>query len=503
MVTMNFVDYLFENSRLLNSIFLEGANERINYSDLYNRVNSLSLQIHDRFGAGKQMLLLSENNLFFILSYLSIIKSGNIAILVETRISDTDLKGVLENCSIDQFFIQKKYVSKLKKNGNLFTESFVNELPTLSEEFNYNSLENDTAVIIFTSGSTGTKKGVMLSHKNLISNTKSIIQYLKLTGQDRVLVVLPFFYCYGASLLHTHLRVGGSIVLTNSIFLGSVLKDIDNYQCTGFSGVPSTYQILINKTPFLKNEFSSLRYFAQAGGKLDNKFITMIADAFPDKLFFVMYGATEATARLSYLPPHLVKEKLGSIGKGIPGVRLEVIDPQGNLVKSNEIGEITAIGDNIMKGYLNDIEGTRKKIKNGRLYTNDLAIIDEDGFIYIVGRANDLIKSAGYRIAPNEIQDIVNSVDGISSCLVIGISDDIMGEAVTAVVQTSDSPSNELKSTIISICRKQLPSYKVPKHVVFVDAFPLNSSNKIDKIKLKEIVEASIFKRKDDEFKIH
>ncbi|MEA3457913.1 MAG: AMP-dependent synthetase, partial [Candidatus Thermoplasmatota archaeon] len=140
-------------------------------------------------------------------------------------------------------------------------------------------------------------------------------------------------------------------------------------------------------------------------------------------------------------------------------------------------------------------------IKNGRLYTGDLATVDEDGFIYIVGRANNIIKSAGYRIAPNEIQDIINLVDGVSSCVVIGVSDDIMGEAVAAVVQVSCQSPNELENTVISMCRKQLPSYKVPKHVVFVDAFPLNSSNKIDKIKLKRIVESDLLKEGNDESK--
>lgn len=493
---MNFVDYLFENNKTFDKTAIEYADESISYSDLYSQINSLSAFLHNKFGTGKQMLLLSENNLFFIVSYLSIVKSGNIAVLVETRISDSDLNEVINDCSIECFFAQDKFSSKFNVENIFVTESFIDDLPLISSEFFRVSQESDLAVIIFTSGSTGAKKGVMLSHKNLISNTSSIVEYLKLEQTDKVLVVLPFFYCYGASLLHTHLKVGGSIVLSNSIFLGSVLKDINKYQCTGFSGVPSTFQILINKTPFLEQDFPSLRYFTQAGGKLDNKYICMIADAFPNKSFFIMYGATEATSRLSYLPPHLIKEKLGSIGKGISGVRLEVVDSFGNLIKPGDIGEIIAIGENIMQGYLNDIEETRKKIKNGRLYTGDLATIDEDGYIYIVGRANNLIKSAGYRITPNEIQDIVNSVDGVSSCAVIGVSDEIMGEAVTAIVHPSSTPSDELKDTILSKCNKSLPSYKVPKHIVFMDSFPLNSSNKIDIIKLKKIVEADILENK-------
>ena len=188
----------------------------------------------------------------------------------------------------------------------------------------------------------------MLTHKNLIANTESILGYLHLTELDRVCVVLPFFYCYGASLLHTHIRAGGSVVLNNKIFLGSVISDINKYKCTGFAGseyFPDSH----NKTHFLSEDLPSLRYFTQAGGQLPNKYIEMIVDAFPQKEFFVMYGATEATARLSYLPPHLVEEKMGSIGKGIPGVTLEVLDRNGLPIKPGEIGEITAMGDNIMK----------------------------------------------------------------------------------------------------------------------------------------------------------
>jgi acyl-CoA synthetase (AMP-forming)/AMP-acid ligase II len=202
-----------------------------------------------------------------------------------------------------------------------------------------------------------------------------------------------------------------------------------------------------------------------------------------------MYGATEATSRMSYLPPHLVTEKMGSIGKGIPGVTLEVLDSSGNPICPGEVGEITAVGKNIMKGYLNDNEATMNKIKNGRLYTDDLATIDEDGFIYVVGRANNLIKSAGYRIAPNEIEDMINQVEGVNSSVVIGISDDIMGEAVTAIVQPSGITSDELKDAIISHCNRSLPSYKVPKHVFCVESFPLNSSNKIDRLKLRQNIE--------------
>ena len=435
---------------------------------------------------------MADNTPFFIASYLSIIYSGNIAVLVETRIGKTDLTHIIDASSLCGAFVQDKYCKNFEGSKfDIINETIMTEIQ--EENFFLNSHpvvhEDDIAVIIFTSGSTGTKKGVMLTHKNMIANTGSIIDYLKLTESDRICVVLPFFYCYGASLLHTHIRVGGSIVLSQKPFLGSVIKDIDNYQCTGFAGVPSTYQILINKTSFLSEKFPSLRYFTQAGGQLPNKYITILSEHFPEKKFYVMYGATEATARLSYLPPECLKAKIGSIGKGIPGVTLAVLNEKGLPVKPSEIGEIAAKGDNIMMGYFNDPEGTKAVLKNGWLYTGDLATIDDDGFIYIVGRSKNIIKSGGYRISPNEIENEILSLEKVRGCVIIGIPDEIMGEAIVAVIPSSNTlDNNDLRMEILTHCNQRLPSYKVPKKIIFIDEYPLNSSNKMDMTRLKEIV---------------
>jgi len=485
----NFVDYLFENSRLSNRPFLLESDVVITHAQLYNTVNEIASALFERYGSGNHILLISENNYFFIASYLAIIKSGNTAVLIETKIGEKDLAQVVHSCPLVAYFAQEKLLDLF--NGpsvDVYTENDLNSLSKRKFEFCESVHPEAVAVIIFTSGSTGTKKGVMLTHKNLIANTESILGYLHLTESDRVCVVLPFFYCYGASLLHTHIRAGGSVVLNNKIFLGSVIKDINQYECTGFSGVPSTFQILINKTHFLSEEFPSLRYFTQAGGQLPNKYIQLIVDAFPQKEFFVMYGATEATARLSYLPPHLVKEKMGSIGKGIPGVTLEVLDRNGLPIKPGEIGEITAMGDNIMKGYYNDPEGTAVAVRDGRYYTGDLATVDEDGYIYVVGRSKNIIKSGGYRISPNEIEDLILSLEEVSGCVVVGVPDDVMGEAVIAVVQSGGAERENVSAKIMSLCNTTLPSYKVPMGIEFIDEYPLNSSNKVDRNRLKAVI---------------
>ena len=179
---------------------------------------------------------------------------------------------------------------------------------------------------------------------------------------------------------------------------------------------------------------------------------------------------------------------MGSIGKGIPGVTLEVLDQNDLPIKPGEIGEITAMGDNIMKGYYNDPEGTAVAVRDGRYYTGDLATVDEDGYIYVVGRSKNIIKSGGYRISPNEIEDLILSLEEVSGCVVVGVPDDVMGEAVIAVVQSPGADREGTSAKIMSLCNTTLPSYKVPMGIEFIGEYPLNSSNKVDRSRLKAMV---------------
>jgi long-chain acyl-CoA synthetase len=488
---MNFIRYLLKRPYDPEKLFIMGDHGTLSYAEFLHRMAGVTSFLSNRYGSRKKILLMADDTPFFIISYLSIIASGNTAVLVETRISETDLARISDTGSFSGALVQDRYSRCFEDTPfDLVHESMVKESGT--EEFFLSPSEvkkEDTAVIIFTSGSTGTKKGVMLTHKNLIANTGSIIEYLGLNETDRMCVVLPFFYCYGASLLHTHLRVGGSIVLNQKPFLSSVISDIDFFKCTGFAGVPSTYQILINKTRFLQQEYPSLRYLTQAGGRLPDKYIKLLADHFPGKKVYIMYGATEATARLSYLPPELITAKMGSIGKGIPGVTLAVLNHDMQAVKPSEIGEIVARGDNIMKGYYNDTEGTQEVLKNGWLYTGDLATVDDDGFIYVVGRSKNIIKSGGYRISPHEIENEILSFEKFRGCIVFGMPDEIMGEAVVAVIQAPGTmDQHALSQEIISHCARKFPSYKVPRKIFFVDEFPLNPSGKPDLAALKNLV---------------
>jgi len=483
---MNFFDYLFQEICNFEKNLVLGPKETASYNKIYYNSLAIAGLIRSLAGENNNVLLISPNSVFFITVYLGIMKSGNAVIPLSPATEKRNLEHIIRETNARIAFIPKPLTSRIKLPGiQILTEENIPDndkniegLPDFPDpDFNSERM----AQILFTSGSTGIPKGVMLSHKNLIANTRSILRYLQLTEDDIMEVVLPFHYCYGLSLLHTHLKVGGSLVINNSfIFLGSVINDLQKYKCTGFAGVPSHFQILLRKTTsFLNMDLPHLRYVTQAGGKLHYIFIKEFTEAFPNTKFFVMYGQTEATARLSYLPPELIESKKGSIGKGIPDVTLKVVNEKNEPVSPGETGEIIARGDNIMIGYLNDPESTARILKNGWLHTGDLAQIDEDGFIYIVARSKEIFKVRGKRISLKEIEEVIVSVPSVVDCSIEGFDDELLGEGIKAVVvlKEGSDPVQE-KENILETCKRELVPYKIPQKIEFVSNLRINESGK-------------------------
>ena len=413
---MNVFDYLFDSTKDLEKDFLLGSKETISFKKLYNDSLKLASYLKESIGDRQNVILVSPNSVFFLTAYLGIMKSGNTCIPLNFAIEQSNLDYIMDITESKTVFVTQSLNSKLKFNPSIHLIDENESIQVIDSQkiidFSTSFDKNQVAEIIFTSGSTGEPKGVMISHQNIIANTNSIIDYLKLSSKDIMAVVMPFYYCYGLSLLHTHLKVGGSIVLNNTfMFLGTVINDLKNYKCTGFAGVPSHFQILLKKSQSFKTtEFPDLRYVTQAGGKLHTVFIEEFIEAFPNKDFYVMYGQTEATARLSYLSPSVIKTKTSSIGKAIPDVELKVVNKKGEKVGLNEEGELLARGKNIMLGYYKDQVGTNEAIKDGWLSTGDMAKVDEDGYIYLVARKKEIIKVGGKRVSPKEIEAVILSV---------------------------------------------------------------------------------------------
>jgi acyl-CoA synthetase (AMP-forming)/AMP-acid ligase II len=241
---------------------------------------------------------------------------------------------------------------------------------------------DDMAILLYTSGTTGRPKGVMLSHGNLVANNVTIIDYLALGPGDVGLTVMPFHFSYGNSVLHTHLGAGATLLLEDNLaYPLVVMQRLQNEKVTGFSGVPSTFAILMSRTRIEDYDLSAMRYLTQAGGAMTRAAIQRMRELVPSARFFVMYGQTEATARLTYLDPDRLDAKLGSIGKPLDGIDIEIRDLEGNVLPPNQTGELCARGPNIMLGYWRDEEMTREAVVDGWLHTGDLAHRDEEGFL--------------------------------------------------------------------------------------------------------------------------
>jgi acyl-CoA synthetase (AMP-forming)/AMP-acid ligase II len=265
------------------------------------------------------------------------------------------------------------------------------------------------------------------------------------------------------------------VVIENRfMYPAKVVETLQSERPTGLSGVPSTFYILLNKTTFASHDWSFLRYISQAGGGMRVETTQRLRSILPHTKIFIMYGQTEASARLAYLPPDLLSSKIGSIGIAIPGVDLRVVNEQGDEVTGDEIGEIVARGPNIMQGYLN--QDSDQALRGGWLHTGDMARRDQDGFIYVVARKSDFLKVGSYRISPGEIEEVIGELPGVEDVACVSTEDELLGEAVVACVCCP--PQFFDAGLIRSHCLRQLPSYKVPKYVVHEPDIPRTASGK-------------------------
>jgi acyl-CoA synthetase (AMP-forming)/AMP-acid ligase II len=486
--------------------------KRLTYRQLDEDANRLANSlIAGGLRPGDRVGILVESSIDYIISFFAILKAGGVLVGLNTDTTGRILKSVLSDCSASGIIVRHDLLHHLTDiigdlsslrlmvtdgeyerpagRPDLAVTSYKEILNSGSKKApSVEKTEDDLATIMYTSGTTGAPKGVTLTHHNLETNTDSIVEYLELTPDDRVMDILPLYYSYGLSLLLTHMRVGGTIVIdTRFTFPNLVLETMSKEKATGFAGVPTTFAILMNRSNFKKYKWDHLRYLTQAGGPMAPALTSRLIEAVPGVKLYVMYGQTEASARLSYLEPEKVIEKLGSIGRAIPGVTLTVRDENGNVCPPGVAGEIVAQGENIMKGYWNRPEETQKVLHADGLHTGDLARCDDDGYLFIVGRSSEMIKSGAHRISPKEIEEIILEHEAVAETAVVGRRDPILGEAICAVVVLRDGQSVTEKDILIH-CTQNLPAFKVPKYVQFAETLPKTQSGKVQRILIKEAI---------------
>jgi acyl-CoA synthetase (AMP-forming)/AMP-acid ligase II len=485
---------------------------RATYSQVNSMADSLAhWLVNEGIKKGDRVAFILENSLEYVVTYYGILKAGAVAVSLSTDLKPDSLNSLLADIepiviitnnrferlikASDQALLQRSKLvihnPKLTWDSNgIKVFSFEDLMVPHSDDYTLRPAPcalrpDDLSSIIFTSGSTGKPKGVMLSHKNIVANTGSICEYLGLTDKDIQMVVLPFFYVMGKSLLNTHFSVGGTVVLNNRFaYPATVINQMIEEKVTGFSGVPSTYAYLLHRSPLEKHrdDLTSLRYCSQAGGHMAKQIKLDLRRVLPDHTkIIIMYGATEASARLTWLDPAYLLEKIDSIGRAIPGVTIKVLGPDGQETGIGEEGQIVGYGPNIMQGYYKDRETTDKVLINGGYYTGDLGYKDKDGFIFTTGRKDNLLKVKGHRINVQEIEDVLMDTGLLVEAVVLGIKDDLLGNRLVAIAVPVKEDADE--KSILKKCAEKLPDYKIPQEIRFVRALPKNSSGKIDRSK--------------------
>ena len=340
------------------------------------------------------------------------------------------------------------------------------------------------AALVYTSGTTGRPKGVMLSHEALVFVSGSIAEYLRLDADDRILSVLPLAYTYGLSQLLLTARLGGTLLLErNFAFPGRTLERMYSEQATVFPAVPTVYATLLGMRH--SRTYDSVRCLTNAAAGLPPAFHDGLQRLFPNARLYRMYGQTECV-RVSFLEPELVEAKPTSVGRAIPGTEAFVLDEDGRRVAHGETGVLHVRGPHLMTGYWGDPVLTEEWLKSGpdpgerMLCTHDHFTVDEDGLLYFVGRTDDIVKTRGEKVSTIEVENVLHGLRGVSQVAVVGVPDDILGEALRAYV-VLEQETVLTEEQILRFARSKLENVMVPREVVLLDELPQTESGKVRK----------------------
>jgi amino acid adenylation domain-containing protein len=350
--------------------------------------------------------------------------------------------------------------------------------------------DRNLAALIYTSGSTGEPKGVMSAHCNVICAAQSIMSFIENTSDDVILNVLPLSFDYGLYQVIMAFMCGAAVILEKPfLYPAKVLECIPREGVTGFPIVPTIAAMLLRMRNLNAFDFSSLRYITSTAAVLPVEHIRKLRALMPNVRLYSMYGLTECK-RVSYLPPEELDRRPSSVGKAIPNCAVTIVTDDGREAAVGEVGELVVRGGNVMQGYWNAPELTAKVFREGpqpgdrALYSGDLFRKDEEGFLYFVGRRDDLIKSRGERVSPKEVENVLCSMEGVAESAVVGVADEILGQSVKAFVVCK--PGSRLtQKEILKFCSNHLESYMIPKHVEFLTELPKTPHGKIDKEALR------------------
>ncbi|MCX7735869.1 MAG: AMP-binding protein [Candidatus Kapabacteria bacterium] len=461
----------WSNSEILKNLrLIEGKTQK---TYLFNDFEPLISLILEKISIKKKSViaLICDNSYLSVLSYLAALRSGN-AVLLLNYSTDEQLLRELISTYTPELIIQTN--TSYQFDNYQLDYNFIDGLSLQKLNFEINSeIYPDTAVLLSTSGTTGSPKLVRLSYKNVQSNAESIAEYLKIEESETAITSLPMSYSYGLSVINSHILKGASIVLTNETIAQKSFWDLfKELSCTSYAGVPYNY-FMLERLRFERMNLPSLKYMTQAGGKLAPEKIKHFYEISKAKnfKFFVMYGQTEATARISYVPYEKLGEKIGSAGIPIPGGRISIMD-EDSILPAGENGEVVYSGPNVMLGYAEKREDLAKGDElKGVLRTGDIGYLDNDGFLFITGRLKRFIKVLGQRVNLDEVEKFLEA--HLSLQVALPVSDD----EIHILIESKNKKDEELVTKIVSETYGFHHSLIVTK---CIEQIPVNSSGKKD-----------------------
>lgn len=457
-----------------NTAIIDKEHSKLSYKEVLEKLNEIKKKVRKR----SLILIISENTLGSLLSYIFCILNNHVGIIINSKTSLKNITKIFKNYQPNYIFLSKKKKSILKKicieDYTLFDQALMkNKLKRKIK------LNNNLSLLLSTSGSMGSVKFVKLSRNNLKYNAESIIRYLNINSKDSTITNLPISYSYMLSIVNTHLDVGGSIIISRySLIEKEFWKIYKNSSATSFNGVPYTYEIL-TKIGLKNIKINSLKYLTHAGGRIEKYKLKKIIRFCKNNniKFFSMYGQTEASPRISYLKPEFSEKKIGSIGKGIPGSRIYLINKDGRkILKPFEEGEIVCEGRNVFMGYSKSYRDLKNpNEQNYKLKTGDLGFVDKDGFFYITSRVNKIAKIFGNRVDLGDLESLMNQ----KSYNIVCTSDN----KKIFIFTEKKYNKKKLIYTISKITNLNNSSFEIIK----LKCFPRTSNNKISYNELNKI----------------
>jgi long-chain acyl-CoA synthetase len=479
----------------LGTAFFDVARSRGNYPAIATKTNALSynwivraagcvrdyLRARPSYATGARVALQLSNSPEYLAAFYGTLLADCVVVPLPVSLEEHRRRQILESCQPDLLITR---VSDLNSQETQSTAETLSLSKEEDEEISYSPPRRqaqDLAMLLFTSGSMGMPKGVMLSHQNLLANADSILRELPIHATDRALAVLPFCHAFGNSILQTHVLSGATLIIDRALtFPSSMVEALRELGATSFSAVPEVYGMLLKYGRLGEQPLPGLRYMTVAGGALRYDLAAQIESRIRPASFHVMYGQSEATARLSSLPPQELHTRPGSIGKPISGVELAVMDESNRELPTGSTGMLCARGANVMLGYWQDKTATAEVLGgDGWLRTGDLARRDDDGFFYLQGRANLLVKVQGHRVHPAEIEGLVEAEFPQTSAVAVPMTRGDEIRFILFLAPRDDRPIDVTK--IRATCQRELPSYKQPLYYEVLERFPLTSGYKIDR----------------------